>query len=115
MERKKSNYFFIGLSIVFACLLMVPVVAKNLGLKTVVFFLFRLVISVYFNVVYLLNYESFPTQIRACAANVCYISAGLAGVIEPWTISAAERRGISVNWLFVIAGVFGFIVNYWLK
>lgn len=56
MERKKSNYFFISLSILFACLLMVPAGANNSGLKTVVFFLVRLVISVYFNVVYLLNY-----------------------------------------------------------
>lgn len=115
MERKKSNYLFISLCILFAFLLMIPLVAKTSWLKTIVFFFFRLAVSVYFNVVYLVNYESFPTQIRACAANICYLSAGFAGVVEPWNITAVEKRSISVNWLFIFFGIIGLIVNYWMK
>lgn len=81
VPRKKSNYILTALTTVFALIFMLPLVSNNGGLKSVVFFLFRLPVSVYFNITYVLNFESFPTQVRACGANTSYVSAGISGVI----------------------------------
>ncbi len=94
---------------------LLPFVSNNFKLKFAIFVLFRLFVSVYFNIIYLLNFESFPTQIRSCGANICYISAGLAGLVEPHIISLIKYKNIPVNLLFVCASIVGLISNCWLK
>lgn len=43
--------------------------------RSIVYFLFRLKVSVLESLTYVLNYETFPTQIRATAAIICYVAA----------------------------------------
>ena len=44
----------------------------------------------------MLNYESFPAQIRATAAIICYLIGGEgSGIAQPWMNKAAENIKIT--------------------
>jgi hypothetical protein len=63
----------------------------------------------------MLNYESFPAQIRATAAIICYISGEAAGITQPWMNKFAESIRMPYNYIFAAFSLANFINSSFLR
>lgn len=63
----------------------------------------------------MLNYEAFPTQIRATAAIICYIAGESAGIAQPWMNKVAENIRIPYSYIFAAFGLANFINTTFLR
>ena len=61
--------------VIFSIMMFLNVFKTNSIPRSIVYFLFRLKVSVLESLTFVLNYETFPTQIRATAALICYLAA----------------------------------------
>ncbi len=79
------------------------------------YFIYRLLSSVSFASVYMINYEIFPTQIRAVGSTFVYIFGEAAGIIQPLIISALQRNEINVLDHFILIALLGLIPIYFTR
>ena len=64
----------------------------------------------------MLNYESFPAQIRATAAIICYLIGGEgSGIAQPWMNKAAENIKIPYSYIFAAFSLANFINSFFLR
>lgn len=65
--------------------------------------------------IYLTNYESFPTQIRAVGATFAYLFGNTSGLLQPMVGTFLNGVGVNVLYSFLVIAILGFIPNIFLK
>lgn len=115
VKRRKMNFIISLMMLILLCLLLLEDQDKQSNLYSVFYFAYRFSVSMAFLAVYLMNYESFPTQIRAVGATLGYLFGNTSGLIQPHIISAWNHRGWNVLYSLIVVCALGFIPNLFLK
>ena len=95
--------------------MVLNMVKSNEGLMSVLFFLYRFLVSGFIQLMYIINYESYPTQIRAAAALFSCALGMSSGIIQPWVVKYCNNNGVDVRFSFIVLGCLGLFSNYFLK
>lgn len=80
--RKLASFGLFTLSLIFEGILYRMKDLFSVEYK-IAYFLYRLLISSNFCCIYFINYETYPTQIRAAGAMFVYAIGSFAGIIQP--------------------------------
>jgi hypothetical protein len=79
------------------------------------YFGFRLVVASASLIAFNIDYESFPTQIRAVGSTFAYLFGNVSGIVQPYFISVWKQQGWNVLYSFILVIVLGLIPNYFIK
>lgn len=115
VTRRKTNLCISVGSFVLLILLVLEDSNPQSLLHSITYFAYRLVVSMGFLSIYLTNYESFPTQIRAVGATFAYLFGNTSGILQPHIGTLLDEAGWNVLYSFLVIAGLGFIPNIFLK
>lgn len=115
VTRRFTNLIVSVCSLVLIVLLILEDSDPQSLLHSITYFAYRLVVSMGFLSVYLTNYETFPTQIRAVGATFVYLFGNTCGIIQPHLGTLWSELGWNILYSFLIIALLGFIPNIFIK
>jgi hypothetical protein len=115
VTRRSTNFFISTATFVLLIFLILEDSNPQSLLHSITYFVYRLVVSMGFLSVYLINYESFPTQIRAVGATFAYLFGNTCGIIQPHLGILLDKLGWNVLYSFLVIAALGSIPNIFLK
>lgn len=80
-----------------------------------IYFIYRFLVSSNFSCVYFINYETYPTQIRAVGAILAYAVGCSSGIVQPIVSQSCRQQGINVFLPFIIITLLGMITSFFVK
>jgi len=95
--------------------MLLNIIKDNQNFMEILFFFYRLIVSGLIQLMYIINYESYPAQIRAAAALFSCALGMSSGIIQPWIVDYSNSHKIDVRFSFIFLGVIGLFSNYFLK
>ena len=113
--RRNANWIILIIGIVLVFLMTIDSI-KNLDwLNQTIFFGYRFVISAYIQMIYLINYQFYPTQIRASTGMFCASLATTQGVAQTWVTRYCNNNGVDVRFSFIIISLIAVVSIFFLK
>ena len=80
---------------IFLCSFLM-VSAEGNFMKEAIFFLFRMIVNIQIQLLFIINYESYPTQIRAIAGLITFAIGNFAGIMLPWVADYCNSNSVHV-------------------
>lgn len=114
IERKKAILLLIT-SILVVQFLLLGTQSDKSEKYFAYYFLLRLFISALYNNFFLINFETFPTQVRSVAGNFSFVFGTCSGIIQPYVVSYAKNHGINIIWPFIIITFTAFLPLLFIK
>jgi sugar phosphate permease len=115
VTRRKTNFILSLAILIFECCLLMKTEDKESTLYSIFYFAYRFLVSMAFLSVYLMNYESFPTQIRAVGATFGYLIGNTSGILQPHLVTVWKKYNWNVLYSFMAICILSFFPNYFLK
>jgi hypothetical protein len=115
LTRRKANFILGAIAFFFVILLLSVESNKGSFIYSLIYFGFRLVVSSASLTTYNIDYESFPTQIRAVGSTFAYLFGDVSGIVQPYFVSAWKQQGWNVLYSLLVVIILGLIPNYFIK